>query len=236
MKTSELSYDDGDTTCIGYLALPDRAGPLPAVMIAHAWEGRDEFACAKARAWADLGYAGFALDVYGGARLGSGPEENGRLMQPFLDDRAMLRRRLQAALAAVSALDSVDRDRIVATGYCFGGLCALDLARSGAAIRGAISNHGLLMAPEGLDPAPVRASVLVLHGHDDPMVPPEQVLAFEKEMTDAGVDWQVHAYGGTGHSFTDPKADNSLPGLIYSSTADRRAWRAAEHFIADCVA
>jgi dienelactone hydrolase len=235
ITTTELRYQDGDTVCVGYLALPTDAKHLPAVMVAPAWEGRDGFACEKARAWAECGYVGFAIDIYGGARLGNGADENRKLMQPFLDDRAMLRQRLVSAWRALRAHDAVDDDRIVATGYCFGGLCALDLARSGTPIRGAISNHGLLFPPAELPNEKIHARILVLHGHEDPLVPPEQVRGFQDEMTQAGVDWNIHVYGRTSHSFTDPKADNSIQGLIYSESADRRAWRAANDFVAECI-
>src|SRR5690606_24908061 len=152
---------------------------------------------------AQLGYAAFAIDLYGEGRTGTSPEENAALMQPLVQDRALLAQRMNNALTALAGQPQVDRNRIGAMGYCFGGLCVLDLARSGADVRGVVSLHGALK-PSGLPAAPIRAKVLVLHGHDDPLVPLEEVIAFQNEMTAAKVDWQLHAYGGTMHAFTNP--------------------------------
>ena len=125
-------------------------------------------------------------------------------MTPFMKDRKLLLKRLQAGLATAKAMPIIDAHRIAIMGFCFGGLCALDLARSDADIRGAVSFHGMLK-PSGLTEPKVRAKVLMLHGYDDPMAPPEDVLAIAKEFTDAGADWQLHAYGHTVHAFTNPR-------------------------------
>lgn len=219
-----IDYGDGTTTCKGFLAYDDsRPGPLPAVLISHAWGGREEVFNQKARDLARLGYAGFALDMYGNGRCGTSMEENGALMQPFIADRVLLARRINAAVTAAAALPQVDSRRIGAMGYCFGGLCVLDLARSGANVRGVVSVHGLLKPPGAAPAAKITAKILVLHGHDDPMVPVEDVVAFEREMTAADVDWQVHAYGRTMHAFTDPRANNAAFGLMYNPDAERRA-------------
>ncbi len=215
--------------------MPAGAGKAPAVAIVHAWEGRDDFVAGKAEALAKLGYVGFAMDVYGNGKTGSGPEQNARLMQPFLDDRAMLRRRLEAGIAALNGLDRVDGRKIAAMGYCFGGLCVLDLARAGANLCGVISNHGLF-TPPGSANAKIKARVLALHGYDDPMVPPDAVLAFAKEMSAAGADWQLHAYGNTLHAFTNPKANDPAMGAAYDAKADRRAWQTTVDFLRECFA
>lgn len=231
MATEEIRYSDDDVECIGYLATPDGADRAPAVLVLPAWDGRDEFICEKARALATLGYVGFGVDVYGGGQTGSNPDENTALMQPFMEDRAKLRRRLAAAYAAVAGLASVDATRIAAMGYCFGGLCVLDMARAGMDLRGVISNHGLFTPPGDTTNAPIKARVLALHGHEDPMVPPEQVLAFEKEMTENGADWQVHVYGNAYHAFTNPQANDKDFGILFDANADRRAWETTENFL-----
>ena len=128
-----------------------------------------------------------------------------------------------AARDTLIAMPEVDSDRVAAMGYCFGGLCVLDLARSGVDIKGVISFHGLLNAPEHLKPQPIKAKVLALHGYDDPMVPPEQVKGFCDEMTTAGADWQVHMYGNTKHAFTNPQAHDLDLGTIYNPVAESRA-------------
>ena len=236
MQQQFIEYSHAGTVLEGFLANPARAGERrPAVLVSHAWAGRDDFAIARAKALAELGYAAFALDNYGKGVLGANNEENSNLIGPFMADRALLRDRLLAGLQTLRAQPGVDPDRIAIMGYCFGGLCALDLARSGADIRGAISIHGLLL-PNGLDPRPIKARVLALHGYADPMVPPEQVVAFGKEMSDAGVDWQLHAYGGVLHAFTVPEANDPGFGTVYNAGAERRSWRALVDFLEEIFA
>ena len=214
-----FSFDD---------AIEDRR---PAVMINHAWGGRDGFVAEKAKKLAELGYVGFAVDMYGKGVLGSSVEENSKLMQPFIDDRKMLQQRIQAALNAVKLLPWVDDKKIAAIGFCFGGLCVLDLARTGTDVKGVVSFHGLLNAPGNNEANTIAAKVLALHGHDDPMVPSEQVLAFQEEMTNAGADWQFHSYGNTMHAFTNPVANDPDFGTVYQPDADRRSWLAMKNFL-----
>jgi dienelactone hydrolase len=129
------------------------------------------------------------------------------------------------------AQDGTDAARIAAIGYCFGGLCVLDLARSGADIAGVASFHGLFDAPD-LPAQPIKAKVLALHGWNDPMVPPEAVVALAKELTDAGADWQIHGYGHVGHAFTNPGAAAlGIPNVDYSPTASRRSWAALADYL-----
>jgi dienelactone hydrolase len=227
----EHHYRDGETGLVGWLARDDAArSPAPGVLVAHTWAGRGAFEQSKARSLAELGYVGLALDLYGGGKLGSGPEENRSLMQPFVDDRQLLRRRMLAAVEAVRGADGVDPERIAAIGFCFGGLCVLELARSGADVRGVVSFHGLLTPPP--EPASrVAAKVLVLNGADDPWVPAEHLAAFQREMSEADADWQLHTYGGTVHAFTNPAANSPEAGALYSEVADRRSWRALLAFL-----
>jgi dienelactone hydrolase len=232
-----VEYTHEEALLEGLLCAPeDRAGPCPGVLILHAWAGRSAFECNRARALAARGYAAFAADLYGRGVLGSGPAENAALMQPFLDDRARLQGRLKVALACFARQPGVDPRRIVAIGFCFGGLGALDMARSGAAVQGVVSFHGLLDAPDNL-PAPrsIRAKVLALHGHEDPLCPPEKVAAFAQEMTRAGADWQLHAYGQTLHAFTNPEARQPDTGNAYSETADRRSWQSLLNFLEEVI-
>ena len=232
--SNTVGYMDGDVQLEAFFAFDDTlSGRRPAVLINHTWVGRDEFVAEKARKLAELGYVGFAVDMYGKGILGSGPEENARLMQPLMEDRAMLQKRMQAALYAVKLLPWVDDSKIAAIGFCFGGLCVLDLARTGVDIKGVVSFHGLLGAPGNTQGNAIKAKVLALHGHDDPLAPPEQVLAFEQEMTAAGADWQLHAYGHTMHAFTNPVANNPDSGMVYQPVADRRSWQSMQNFLAE---
>lgn len=234
MITKTIDYQDGNTQLEGYLAYHDTGTPKPAVLVSHDWSGRRELACKGAERVADMGYVGFALDMYGKGIFGADgdADRNGALMAPFAQDRALLRRRINAALHAVRQLPQVDATRVAAMGYCFGGLCVLELARSGADVRGVVSIHGIF-APGDVPNEIITAKVLCLHGHDDPMVPPEQVLAFETEMTRGNVDWQVHVYGGTMHAFTNPKANNPGFGTVYKEVAANRAYRSIENFLGE---
>lgn len=234
LKTAYIEYQDGDTVLEGYIAYDGDADERrPAVLVAHDWTGRRDYACAGAERIAELGYVGFALDLYGQGVFGKDgdTEGNSALMMPFVNDRQMLRRRMQAALQTLRAQAMVESDNIAAIGYCFGGMAVLELARSGADIKGVISVHGLLGKGDGSVTNKTHASVLCLHGHDDPMVPPETVLEFEKEMTEADADWQVHVYGGTMHAFTNPAANNPSFGTVYSEKATRRAEQAIANFL-----
>ncbi|OHX37258.1 carboxymethylenebutenolidase [Methylomonas sp. LWB] len=232
-----VAYLDQETLLEGYFAYDDAvSGQRPLVLIHHAWGGRDEFVAGKARKLAELGYLGFAVDMYGKGVLGSGPDENAKLMQPFMANRALLQRRTLAALAAAKLLPWADNRKIAAIGFCFGGLCALDLARTGADIQGVVAFHGLFSPPANIPEPMIKAKVLALHGHDDPMVPMEQVIALQAELTKAGADWQLHSYGHTLHAFTNPVANNPGFGTVYQPLADRRSWQAMQNFLAEIFA
>lgn len=233
MNTQTIEYLDGDLVLEGYFAGPDSTEPKPTVLISHAWGGPGEFEKNKAHQIAQLGYNAFAVDMYGKGKRGKSVEENQALMAPFVEDRALLRQRILAGLAAAKKLDAVDGNQIAAMGFCFGGMCVLDLARSGADVKGVASFHGFFNAPDNLPNAIIKARVLALHGYDDPMVPPDQILALSEEMTAAGVDWQIHNYGLTYHAFTNPIANNPGAGTVYSEKADRRSWRTLTDFLAE---
>lgn len=229
-----IDYQDGGVLLEAVVAFDDAfTEPRPAVLINHTWAGRDNFVAEKAKKIAALGYVGFAVDMYGKGVLGSGPEDNAKLMQPFIDDRNMLQQRMKTALATARQLPVVDGSRCAAIGFCFGGLCVLDLARTGIDLKGVVSFHGLLGAPGNTDGNMIKAKVLALHGHDDPMGPVQQVIAFEEEMTRAKADWQLHSYGHTMHAFTNPLANDPKFGTVYQPDADRRSWQAMQNFLTE---
>ena len=235
--SNTVGYQDGDVLLEAFFAYDDSfSGRRPAVLINHTWVGRDDFVAEKAKKIATLGYVGFAADMYGKGVLGSSAEENAKLMKPFMDDRLMLQKRMQAAFYAVKLMPWVDDSKVAAIGFCFGGLCSLDLARTGVDLKGVVSFHGLLGAPVNTQGNAVKAKILALHGHDDPLVPVEQVLAFEQEMTKAGADWQLHAFGNTMHAFTNPAANNPDFGTVYQPDADKRSWLAMENFLTEVFA
>lgn len=237
IETRLLDYSDQGTALQGFLAYDSsRSGPRPTVLITHQWDGRSPFVEERARALVGTGVTAFALDMYGKGVLGKSTEENMKLMTPLMEDRKKLAQRMQAGLDAASNQDVVDSNRIAAIGYCFGGLCVLDLARSGAPLRGVASFHGLLKPPSTTSDSKIAAKVLVLHGAEDPMTPMEDVIAFTQEMTRAGADWQVHIYGHAKHAFAVPGANNAELGLKHDANAERRSWKAALDFLSETLA
>ena len=228
MKTEIVNYKDRETNLEGFVAYPN-ADESPLVLIAPTWAGKDEFVHQRAKELASLGYIGFAIDMYGEGKIGSTPEENESLMTPLISDRNILKQRVTAAFNFGKTLEGVNPDKVGAIGYCFGGLVALDLARSGHDLRGVVSFHGLLMGSD-IDDQGIKAKILVLHGERDPMVPLDMVDAFQQEMTSVKADWQLHSYGGTYHAFTNPEANDPDFGTQYNETANQRSWRSMENF------
>jgi dienelactone hydrolase len=196
----------------------------PTVILIPTVMGVTDLEIGFGRQLVELGFNAFVADLFGKQFRGAERDTCFGEMTRLRGDRAALRRRLIAVLDQVRGLAEVERDAIVVAGYCFGGQCALDLARSGADVRAAVSFHGLF-DPPGLPPQPIKAKVLVLHGWDDPMVPPNAVVALGKELTEAGCDWQIHAYGNVGHGFTYPRAaDLRIDGVAYNALAAERSW------------
>lgn len=234
MTGSTIEYHDGDSICEGYLALPERDAPAPAVLIVHQWAGLGPQERETADRLAVLGYAGFAIDVFGKGVRGDPAGDNGALLAPWFGDRAALLRRLMAAVDAAKAHPAIDPARIAAMGYCFGGLCVLDIARSGTGdVKGVISLHGVFAPPALGRQGSIRSKVLVCHGYDDPMADPKAMLSLADELTEAGANWQIHAYGHTVHAFTRKSANTPGKGMNYSADADRRSWQASLNFLGE---
>jgi len=234
MQTELLTYShDGEDFDV-FVAHPDATETRPAVLVFHAWGGRDTFAEDKARALAKLGYVGAAIDLYGIGKRGTDVASSEALMTGLLSDPAKLRSRLERAHAVVAALSTADADCMGAIGYCFGGLCAILSARMGLPLRGVVSFHGLLKLGEPLD-AKVQAQIMVQHGQDDPMVPPAEVGAFAAEMKRVNADWQLHAYPGVMHAFTNPQANDPGFGAVYNEDATHRSWMEMRRFFEDTL-
>lgn len=227
MKTELVNYES-DISLKGYLAYEGEE-KKPLVLVVHTWAGKDDFVHKKAESLAELGYVGFAVDMYGDGKTGSDAAENESMMTPLVSDRDLLKARINSALEYGKSLSYVDSSKVAAIGYCFGGLVVLDLARSGANVSGVVSFHGLLMSSD-INSSGLRSKVLVLHGERDPMVPLEMVDSFQKEMTEANADWQLHSYGGAYHAFTNPDANDASLGTKYDKNADSRSWQSMINF------
>ncbi len=196
---------------------------LPSVIIIPTVMGVTDLEMGFARDLVGHGYNALVADLFGKKFRGAPRDTMFGEMNRLGSDRASLRERLLSMLDVAKGQNEIDNGRIAVMGFCFGGKCALDLARTGADIAGVASFHGLF-DPPGLPPEKIKAKVVAYHGWDDPMVPPDAVVALAKELTDAGCDWQIHAYGHTGHGFTNPKASElQIDGVFYDRNAARRS-------------
>lgn len=213
----------------------DRGEAGPTVLAFHAWDGRTEAHDHFAYRLAALGWTAFSVDLYGKGVVGTTTEECQALMNPLVGDRARLRAKLLGALQAVARLPRVDASRMAAIGFCFGGLCVLDLARAGAPLRGVASFHGLF-TPSGLPTVtPICPKVIAFHGWADPMATPSDVVAFGEEFTAAGADWQLHGFGGAMHAFMNEGANMPEMGIRYDATVAARAWTGLSTFLSEVL-
>lgn len=229
--TGAISYQDDNSDLEAFAAYPSEAERRPLVILCHAWRGRDDFICDKAREIAQWGYVGFVLDMYGKGILGKSKEENTALKRPFVENREMLQKRVVKAYEVARSLPYVDVSRIAVLGYGFGGICALDLARSGADLKGAISVYGHFDPPPRSLIKQVKAKVLILHGYNDKIAPQDELERFESEMNAANVDWQAHIYSNTMHAFATPGVNDPASGLAYNPVAASRSWIAIRNFL-----
>ena len=196
----------------------------PTVILIPTVMGVSDLEIGFGRQLVELGYNSLVADLFGKEFRGAPRDTMFGEMKRLAADRPALRRRLLHILELVRGLGEVSQGQIVAAGYCFGGLCALDLARTGEEFAAVVSFHGLF-DPPGLPPEKIRAKVVAFHGWDDPMVPPDKVVALGQELTEAGADWQIHAYGHVAHGFTNPHASElQIDGVRYNALAAERSW------------
>jgi dienelactone hydrolase len=235
VQTKIVEYKQGDTVLDGYLAWDDGIpGRRPGVLIAHEWTGLGDYVQMRAAKLAAMGYVAFALDIYGKGVRPKTPRAAAAQAGKYKNDRPLMRARAAAGLEVLRSSELCDPRRVAAIGYCFGGTCVLELARSGANVAGVVSFHGGLDTPSPADAKNIKAKVLVLHGGDDPHVSRKDVEAFEDEMRSGGVDWQLIVYGGAVHAFTNPAAGNDASrGAAYNARADHRSWEAMKAFFAE---
>ncbi len=224
---------DGQT--LDHVLVHDGSGATrPTVLIIPTVMGVSPLEIGFAERLAALGYNSVVADLFGKRFTPVvDRDEAFAAMTRLREDRAALRDRLLAVLAAVREQAEVDSSKVAVIGYCFGGQCALDVARSGVDVAGVAAFHGLL-DPCGLPPQPIKAKVVAFHGWDDPMAPPEAVVALGKELTEASADWQIHAYGHVAHGFTNPNASQiGIKGVEYNEAAARRSWASLQLLLAE---
>lgn len=227
MHIEDIEYEADGRRLVGHLAVDDtKPGRRPAVLVAHEAPGLDEHAKGKAERLAALGYVAFALDYNGEGK----PLPMDEVMTRYGElagDPDRVRALGQAGLDVLLAQPQTDPDRVAAIGFCFGGTLVLELARGGADLKAVVGFHSGLGTSRPEDAANITGKVLVCIGAEDPIVPPEQRLAFEEEMRAGNVDWRMHLHGGAAHSFTNVKASTmGMPGIEYHEPTDERSWRA----------
>lgn len=217
------TYQVDDVRLTGFLADGATHGSVPGVLIAHESPGVTDHVKQRAVMLAERGFVAFVLDMYGQANLplDEAREQSRRVMA----DATLMRRRARAALEVLASQGHCDAGRVAAVGFCLGGIVALELARDRAPIRCAVGFHPGLTRPLGSVTNAITAKVLMMIGDDDPVVSPEDRASFVEEMKAAGADWQLHVFGGVGHSYTNREIDVlGYPGFAYDERADRRAW------------
>ena len=235
IHTETVEYKQGDAVLEGYLAYDTALkGPRPGVLIVHQWKGLTDYEKKRAGMLAQLGYNVFALDIYGKGIRPQSSQEAGAQAGKYKGNRDLLRLRAQAGLAVLQKQALTDPQRVAAIGYCFGGTTVIELARNGADIAGVVSFHGGLDSPHPADGKNIKCKVLALHGADDPHVSAKDLAAFEDELRQAKVDWELVKYGGAVHSFTDWGMDGSMKGAKYDEKADKRSWNDMKAFFAEC--
>jgi len=231
LKAQTVEYKQGDAILEGYLVYDDAfSGKRPGILVVHEWKGLNAYAKRRADMLAQLGYLAFAADIYGKDIRPQTIPEAAAISSRFKADRPLLRARVNAGLDVLKAQPNVDASQLAAIGYCFGGTAVLELGRSGADIKGIVSFHGGLSSPTPQDARNIKAKVLALHGAADPFVKADEVVAFEKEMKDAKVNYRLIKYPGAMHGFTNPDNKNVPPGALYNEFADKASWLEMQKF------
>lgn len=226
MQTEFVEYQLNNLTMQSFVARNTSTTLQPIVLIVHDWSGNREHMHERAKYFAEQDFVGFSVDLYGKDRRGSDTDKsiNQQLMGEVMHNRAVIVQRLQAALDVARKLPNVDTKKVLVLGFCFGGLCALDFARSGADVTAVVSIHGLFVKPETTHSPKITAKILALHGYADKMVTPNLLAEFQEELTSRGADWQLHVFGNAMHAFTNPKAHDDEFGLKFNAAADTMTW------------
>ena len=236
IKSEQVNYQANGVNLKGYIAWDaNQTAPRPGVLVVHEWWGQTDYIRSRARMLAELGYCGFALDMYGDGKTATTPDEAGKLMNGVLGNMDEGVARFQAARKALESHSASDASKTAAMGYCFGGAVVLEMARRGMDLKGVASFHGALGTQTKVAPGSIKAKILVMHGNDDVLVPQDQVDAFQKEMANAKADVKFVGYPGALHGFTNPAATGNgekygMP-LAYNESADKQSWVELSQFL-----
>lgn len=239
IKTETVEYKEGNTVLEGFIAYDDSAkGKKPGVVIVHEWMGLGDYVKGRSKQLAELGYVAFAADIYGKGVRPKNTDEAKAQTGKYKGDRNLMRARAKAAFDTLKNNPKVDANKIMAMGYCFGGTTAIEMALSGLPLKGVVSFHGGLDFPSlATDAKNIKMPLLILHGAVDPNVPPEQVNTFTKALEQNKVDYQLVAYAGAVHAFTQPQAGNDpSKGAAYNEKADKRSFQAMKDFFQEVTA
>jgi dienelactone hydrolase len=227
--TTEVDYYTDGITMKGFIAFDgDIEGKRPGVLIVHEWWGHNNYARKRAKMLAELGYTALALDMFGDGKQADHPDDAGKFAMEVFNNMDESKAKFEAAMKLLKEQPTTDPEQIAAIGYCFGGGVVLHMARFGYKLDAVASFHGGLQTASPAEAGKVKGRLLICNGADDPMTTPEQIEAFKKEMTDAGVDYKFINYPGAVHSFTNPIADSvgkkfNMP-LAYNKEADEKSW------------
>ncbi|UCH49838.1 MAG: dienelactone hydrolase family protein [Betaproteobacteria bacterium] len=236
IKTEQIQYEANGVKLNGYIAWDaNQTGPRPGVLVVHEWWGQTDYIRSRARMLAELGYTGFAVDMYGNGKTAANPDEAGKLMTEVLNNMDEGVARFEAARRALEGHSRTDPTKTAAMGYCFGGAVVLEMARRGMDLKGVASFHGALSTQTEVEPGSIKAKMLVLHGDDDVLIPQEQVDAFKSEMLNARAEMKFIGYPGALHGFTNPAATENgkkygLP-LAYNEAVDKQSWNELKQFL-----
>jgi len=240
MDLEPIAYESGGRTFTGFLADGSNGTGAPGVLVIHEGGGLTGHAKERAAMLGQLGYVAFAMDLFGEPAMPATPGQPESLerlrviVQQLRADVALLRARCAAALAVLQGHAHVDPARLAAIGFCFGGAAAIELARSGAPLGAVVGFHAGVLPGSSEDDRAIRAKILLCHGEKDPAVPASQIQDFSARLSEAGIDWQLHLYGGVGHSFTNREIDAwNLPGFSHDENADRRSWAAMRQLLGE---
>lgn len=230
IKSEKIEYIIDDQSFSGYLSYDDAiAGKRPGVLVVHEWWGHNDYARKRADMLAELGYTAFALDMYGKGKLAQHPEQAKTFMQSVINNMTVAEQRFNAAKKLLEQHPTVDKQKIAAIGYCFGGGVVLHMARQNSDLDAVVSFHGSLASSNPAQKESINTRILVLNGADDPFITTEQIAAFKQEMKTTKADYQFINYPGVKHGFTNPAADDfgqrfDMP-LAYNIKADEDSWQ-----------